>query len=1076
MSLHRYTASKTPIAFWEVLECFSIQSPDRPRPWDRQRPVYAHRIDQPFPWQEESEHARKRPGQDFVWRYHVQAGIFPVTHIYRQAYEKLGVDPKELENLSSPGSGRIFDYDCDSQGRLLPETFSVSLAAYAFSTLLRQGLEGVSAAAGGFEALEDSLRVQFAANAGAICSKPDRALVASWKAPKDRRPWSGDQLGLFATHILESFGAKPELFFGEELPFSVIVSARQVPIRYAPADSYQFTLKGGGDEEENPPEAGDSTAGDEGVINSFFLNDLAMVEKQASDWGAALSHAVFAIADKENDNTSPPKIDVRSPAAQIPLQRLLDPEQFPVGRWPAEYPLAKAQQLAINAAYARLQPEAGLFAVNGPPGTGKTTLLRDLFAAVITDRARFLASLQKPEHAFLPTRTVRDPSGEILYTLHSMRKEFSDFTILVASSNNGAVENISQEIPLRNALGERYQQRGAVPNYFAEAATMFLEEPAWAWLAVPLGNLKNRNKLARWLYGVRWDPKKHPPKIPASLVTDRFYGIRPWLQERQLTAAEAAKAWQTARSDFAKALALEARCRARLQAHAEVFRDRTATEQSYQDLRKQLHEQAQKRLTLRRQIREKTSQRARVDADRTKEEMAAAEQSVLALFHSPVTQYRKNQKLEKYRAEIAAMDDEIASIQKQMDSCSEAMAAFWQKTRTLRSALQAQEIPGQWTNAFTAETENERELAAPWFDEDWLSARTQVFLRAVHLHRTFLLATSKYWLENVRTLAAWLRGGVDDAPDSYFRTLSLLFPVLSSTFAAMQKFLPGMAKESIGWLCIDEAGQATPQAAVGALYRSKRAIVVGDPLQLPPIPPVPAGLEHQIAQKLEIPPYWWPSHVSAQILADQATPIGTWLPLAVDSSPIEHEGKIWVGAPLRVHRRCLDPMFSISNQLAYDGLMVQGRGEQHAHPGFTHLPESQWIPMHGKAQSGHWIPAEGEALRDLLTQIRSTSVHLQDVFLISPFRDVVRELRKIAKDFRMDPAKVGTIHTTQGKEAPIVILVLGGRSGHARDWAAASPNLLNVAASRAKERFYLIGDRADWSIRGVFSVAHKFLA
>ncbi|MDJ1630407.1 hypothetical protein QNN00_04280 [Bacillus velezensis] len=34
---------------------------------------------------------------------------------------------------------------------------------------------------------------------------------------------------------------------------------------------------------------------------------------------------------------------------------------------------------------------------------------------------------------------------------------------------------------------------------------------------------------------------------------------------------------------------------------------------------------------------------------------------------------------------------------------------------------------------------------------------------------------------------------------------------------------------------IDEAGQATPQQAAGALWRSQKAIVVGDPIQIEPV-------------------------------------------------------------------------------------------------------------------------------------------------------------------------------------------------------------------------------------------------
>jgi hypothetical protein len=52
---------------------------------------------------------------------------------------------------------------------------------------------------------------------------------------------------------------------------------------------------------------------------------------------------------------------------------------------------------------------------------------------------------------------------------------------------------------------------------------------------------------------------------------------------------------------------------------------------------------------------------------------------------------------------------------------------------------------------------------------------------------------------------------------------------------------------------------------------------------------------------------------------------------------------------------------------------------------------------------------------------------------------------------------VGTIHTYQGKESDIILLVLGGNvlnvfKEGALNWAASRPNLLNVAVTRARKR------------------------
>ncbi|WP_238878056.1 DEAD/DEAH box helicase [Achromobacter xylosoxidans] len=194
--------------------------------------------------------------------------------------------------------------------------------------------------------------------------------------------------------------------------------------------------------------------------------------------------------------------------------------------------------------------------------------------------------------------------------------------------------------------------------------------------------------------------------------------------------------------------------------------------------------------------------------------------------------------------------------------------------------------------------------------------------------------------------------------------------------------------------------------------------------------------------------------------------MGTWL-------PGKENGKVWVGSPLRVHRRCDDPMFSISNDIAYDGLMVQGKS-QSAHS----WPHCHWIDVRAQTSVGNWVPEEGEAARRLLRSLQAEhQVASKDIFLISPFKDAATQLRAMARMLGLDPAKTGTVHTTQGKEAEVVILVLGDnpqRPG-AKDWAAQSPNLLNVAVSRAKARLYVIGDRAAWRQHPYFRVLDQRL-
>ena len=66
---------------------------------------------------------------------------------------------------------------------------------------------------------------------------------------------------------------------------------------------------------------------------------------------------------------------------------------------------------------------------------------------------------------------------------------------------------------------------------------------------------------------------------------------------------------------------------------------------------------------------------------------------------------------------------------------------------------------------------------------------------------------------------------------------------------------------------------------------------------------------------------------------------------------------------------------------------------------------------------------------------------------------------------------IGTVHTFQGKEAEAVIFLLGAPNPAqrgTRQWAGGTPNLLNVAVSRAKKVLYVVGNRDEWRNAGCF--------
>jgi hypothetical protein len=224
-------------------------------------------------------------------------------------------------------------------------------------------------------------------------------------------------------------------------------------------------------------------------------------------------------------------------------------------------------------------------------------------------------------------------------------------------------------------------------------------------------------------------------------------------------------------------------------------------------------------------------------------------------------------------------------------------------------------------------------------------------------------------------------------------------------------------------------------------------------MQLEPVVSTLHTTQQALRRHYRVDETWVPERTSAQVLGDRVTPVGTWLP-----GPDGHQ--VWVGAPLRVHRRCEEPMFGFVNQLAYDGMMLNATEQEPA----LDVERTVWVDVDSPISEGNWIPAEGEAAVQIIDYLLREDLEDSNIFVISPFRQAAGALVAILS--RKYPGlKAGTVHTAQGQQREVVLLVLGGNPDRpgARSWAAERPNLVNVAVSRAKQRLYVVGNHAAWS-------------
>jgi hypothetical protein len=889
---------------------------------------------------------------------------------------------------------------------------------------------------------------------------------------------------------------------GQELPIdkpilekarNYLISTLNIPDEFICNNSFAFRAY----EYSKNPEAPDPI-----LLNSFFVGDLIKASSLFQE-GKAPSNLQRYIGLRKCADRKELLHDKRT------LEDAIAPALIPPARWPGSgrHPLVVLQQAAVNLALSELNTD-GILAVNGPPGTGKTTLLRDIVAGIVTSRAEVMCAFDDPAEAFKPSGQKLS-AGQAWLTLYELDERLKGFEILIASSNNKAVENVSAELPGIHAIAEDAHDL----RYFTSLSDALLQRQSWGLIAAALGNVINRNNFRKefwWnedvglsVYLAAAATGNHPVKEFIDPETRNKERRLPRIIAEEcppISHDEALERWMQAKAKFKAALEKSRITLSQLEKVRQTVLRLSSLEQVEIAAEKNV-KLAQEHIT-----KARNALTAAEAAFRQSELfLGISEQRIIDLkklrpgFFARLFKKRTARMWnEEYKMQKAALQIAQSEHRKKasiMDDCRKAMhdseLALESAEKAYRKAAnrfakakkeisEAHRIIGSHLidGRFFKLPHTEKHIVSPWCNEEVQRMRDDVFIAAMHMHKAFIDAAAKPLRHNLGALMMVFSGR--PMPDEekkklvpdLWSSLFLVVPGISTTFASVERMLGSIPPDTLGWLLIDEAGQALPQAAVGALMRTRRAVVVGDPIQIEPVVVLPDTLTKNICRQFKVDQDVFNApDASAQTLADLATPYFA-----------EFTGKYgsrFVGVPLLVHRRCEEPMFGISNAIAYDDLMVQAKRPS-ASSIRDLLGPSRWIDVQGQAQD-KWCPEEGKIVMDMLEKMRASGIK-PNLYIVTPFVIVADNLRKAIAGSKLlqgwvdEPNKwpherIGTVHTVQGREAEAVIFVLGAplpQQTGARNWAGSSPNLLNVAVTRGKEVLYIVGNRELWAGAGLF--------
>jgi len=358
-----------------------------------------------------------------------------------------------------------------------------------------------------------------------------------------------------------------------------------------------------------------------------------------------------------------------------------------------------------------------------------------------------------------------------------------------------------------------------------------------------------------------------------------------------------------------------------------------------------------------------------------------------------------------------------------------------------------------------------------------ITVRFKMFRLAVHYWEARWLLACEQEGENLQTLAG--KKGLKTVLPRWRRRM-MLTPCIVSTFHSLPSHMTykAFAGESefkteylintIDLLIVDEAGQVSPEVAGASFALAKKALVIGDIYQIEPVRQLNACIDiGNLKQSNLISDNREYESIQA---SGRSVVTGSVMHIAQHASQYHYKQEAEPGMFLQEHRRCYDELISYCNELCYNGLLIAKRGSANPkapYPPFGYLHIDGLAEQFGGSR-GNKLEAETVAAW-LASNRQKIEAYFGEplekaVGVITPFSAQVDAISKacLAHDIKVGKGEkeltVGTVHSLQGAERKLVIFSQVYTKHSNGGFIDMDTTMLNVAVSRAKDSFLVFGD------------------